>query len=174
MERLRPYFPKSRGRARVDDRRVLSGIIFINRNGLRWCDGWLALAAKVRNPPFMSKCAWRSICYYRPFVSIDMNGPNLPFTSTSGCCSAARHCGHSCILQHFGWLIRRSADKTDFSRRFMNDLFLIRPILLASVCMVLATTSLAYLYPLSCVTLTIGWDNICLHSAQKIYAILTP
>ncbi len=38
MERLRPYFPKSRGRARVDDRRVLSGIIFINRNGLRWCD----------------------------------------------------------------------------------------------------------------------------------------
>ena len=38
MQRLRPYFPKSRGRARVDDRRVLSGIIFINRNGLRWCD----------------------------------------------------------------------------------------------------------------------------------------
>ena len=23
---------------RVDDRRVLSGMIFINRNGLRWCD----------------------------------------------------------------------------------------------------------------------------------------
>ena len=38
MVRLRPYFPMSRGRARVDDRRVLSGIIFINRNGLRWCD----------------------------------------------------------------------------------------------------------------------------------------
>ena len=38
MERLMPYFPKSRGRPRVDDRRVLSGIIFINRNGLRWCD----------------------------------------------------------------------------------------------------------------------------------------
>jgi transposase len=38
MRRLRPFFPKSRGRARVDDRRVLSGIIFINRNGLRWCD----------------------------------------------------------------------------------------------------------------------------------------
>jgi transposase len=33
MQRLRPYFPKSRGRARVDDLRVLSGIIFINRNG---------------------------------------------------------------------------------------------------------------------------------------------
>ena len=38
MERLRPFFPKSHGRARVDDRRVLSGIIFVNRNGLRWRD----------------------------------------------------------------------------------------------------------------------------------------
>jgi transposase len=38
MERLRPFFPKPRGRARVDDRRVLSGIIFVNRNGLRWRD----------------------------------------------------------------------------------------------------------------------------------------
>ena len=38
MARLRPYSPKSRGRPRVDDRRILSGIIFINRNGLRWCD----------------------------------------------------------------------------------------------------------------------------------------
>lgn len=38
MARLRPFFPKSHGVPRVDDRRVLSGIIFINRNGLRWCD----------------------------------------------------------------------------------------------------------------------------------------
>ena len=38
MERLRPFFPKSHGVPRVDDRRVLSGIIFINRNGLRWRD----------------------------------------------------------------------------------------------------------------------------------------
>nr|WP_308445930.1 transposase [Ruegeria spongiae] len=38
MVRLRPYFPKSHGKPRVDDRRVLSGIIFINRNGLRWSD----------------------------------------------------------------------------------------------------------------------------------------
>lgn len=38
MDRLRPFFPKSHGKRRVDDRRVLSGIIFINRNGLRWCD----------------------------------------------------------------------------------------------------------------------------------------
>jgi len=38
MTRLAPFFPKSHGRPRVDDRRVLSGIIFINRNGLRWRD----------------------------------------------------------------------------------------------------------------------------------------
>ncbi|BAU38507.1 transposase [Acetobacter pasteurianus NBRC 101655] len=38
MERLRPFFPKSYGKPRVDDRRVLSGIIFVNRNGLRWRD----------------------------------------------------------------------------------------------------------------------------------------
>lgn len=38
MERLKPFFPLSHGVARVDDRRVLSGIIFINRNGLRWRD----------------------------------------------------------------------------------------------------------------------------------------
>lgn len=38
MARLEPYFPKSHGKPRVGDRRVLSGIIFINRNGLRWRD----------------------------------------------------------------------------------------------------------------------------------------
>ncbi len=38
MARLQPYFPKSHGRQRVDDRRVLSGIIFVNRNDFRWCD----------------------------------------------------------------------------------------------------------------------------------------
>lgn len=38
MARLQPYFPKSHVRERVDDRCVLSGIIFVNRNGLRWRD----------------------------------------------------------------------------------------------------------------------------------------
>lgn len=35
MERLRPFFSKSHGKPRVDGRRVLSCIIFVNRNGLR-------------------------------------------------------------------------------------------------------------------------------------------
>ena len=38
MARLQPFFAKSHGRPRVDDSRVLSGIIFINRNGLQWRD----------------------------------------------------------------------------------------------------------------------------------------
>ena len=38
VERLRPHFPKPRGKPRVDDRRVLSGILFVLRNGLRWQD----------------------------------------------------------------------------------------------------------------------------------------
>ena len=38
LARLEPFFPKPHGKPRVDDRKVLSGIIFINRNGLRWRD----------------------------------------------------------------------------------------------------------------------------------------
>ena len=38
MARMAPFFPKSHGKPRVDDRRVLSGIVFIIRNGLRWRD----------------------------------------------------------------------------------------------------------------------------------------
>ena len=38
MRRIEPYFPLSHGVARVDDRRVVSGIIFVIKNGLRWRD----------------------------------------------------------------------------------------------------------------------------------------
>jgi transposase len=38
MARLEPFFPKSHGKARADNQRVLSAIIFINRKGLRWRD----------------------------------------------------------------------------------------------------------------------------------------
>ena len=36
--RMEPYSPNSHGNPRVDDRRFLSEMIFINRNGLRWRD----------------------------------------------------------------------------------------------------------------------------------------
>ncbi len=38
MRRIEPYFPLPHGIPRVDDRRVISGIIFVIRNGLRWRD----------------------------------------------------------------------------------------------------------------------------------------
>ncbi|PIL19917.1 transposase [Puniceibacterium antarcticum] len=38
IARPKPFFPRSHGKPRVDVKRVLSGIIFINRSGLRWRD----------------------------------------------------------------------------------------------------------------------------------------
>jgi putative transposase len=38
MRRIRPHFPRSHGVPRVDDRRVLSGIVFVIKGGLRWRD----------------------------------------------------------------------------------------------------------------------------------------
>ena len=38
MAQLQPFFPKSHGKRRVDDRRVSSGVTFISRDGLWWCD----------------------------------------------------------------------------------------------------------------------------------------
>jgi transposase len=38
MKRIEPHFPLSHGVPRVDDRRVISGIVHVLRNGLRWRD----------------------------------------------------------------------------------------------------------------------------------------
>ncbi len=38
MGRIAAHFPLSHGVPRVDDRRVISGIIYVIRNGLRWKD----------------------------------------------------------------------------------------------------------------------------------------
>ena len=38
LARIKPYFPLAHGIPRVDDRKVVSGIIFVIRNGLRWRD----------------------------------------------------------------------------------------------------------------------------------------
>lgn len=54
MAKLEPYFPKPHGKPRVDDKRVLSGIIFIIRNGLRWCD-----APREYGPPKTLYSRWR-------------------------------------------------------------------------------------------------------------------
>jgi putative transposase len=46
MRKIEPYFPVSRGVPRSGDRRVLSGIIFVIRNGRQWQD-----APFVYGPP---------------------------------------------------------------------------------------------------------------------------
>ena len=36
MERISPFFPSSHGIPRVDDRRVVSGILYVIKHGLQW------------------------------------------------------------------------------------------------------------------------------------------
>lgn len=38
MRRIEPFFPTPRGLPRVNDRRVISGIVYVIRNGLQWKD----------------------------------------------------------------------------------------------------------------------------------------
>ena len=38
MRRIEPYFPLSHGIPRVDDRRIVSGIIYVIKHGLMWRD----------------------------------------------------------------------------------------------------------------------------------------
>ncbi len=59
MRRLSPHFPLSRGILRVDDRRVLSGIISVIRHGLRWCDAPAAYGPhKTLSNRFVPEAAW--------------------------------------------------------------------------------------------------------------------
>ena len=38
MDTIRPFFPRSRGVPRVDDQKILSGIIYVLKFGLQWKD----------------------------------------------------------------------------------------------------------------------------------------
>jgi transposase len=63
-QRLRPYFPESRGHARVTDLRVLSSIIFIYRNSCMtfWAVGLMKRPVDVssgmngRRPSTLVRC----------------------------------------------------------------------------------------------------------------------
>lgn len=50
-------FSNSHGNPRVDDRRLLCGIILINRNGLRWCDTHTNIGA-VLGVAATEACQW--------------------------------------------------------------------------------------------------------------------
>lgn len=71
VEWLKPFFPKSHGKPRVDDRRVLSGIIFINRNGLRWCD-----ALREYGPPKTLCNRWKRQVI--AFVTSELGRSEIP------------------------------------------------------------------------------------------------
>ncbi len=66
MTRIAPHFPCSRGVARVDDRRVLSGILHVIGNGLRWRDAPAAYGpckahrAHARRAELQAACGPRS------------------------------------------------------------------------------------------------------------------
>ena len=38
MRRIEPFFPFSHGIPRVDDQRIVSGIIYVSKHGLMWRD----------------------------------------------------------------------------------------------------------------------------------------
>ncbi len=38
LDRIKPYYPLSHGVPRADDLKVISGIVFVIKNGLRWRD----------------------------------------------------------------------------------------------------------------------------------------
>ncbi len=54
IERLKPYFPRAHGVPRVDDRRVISGIIHVIKRGLQWRD---APAEYGPHKIFYNRCA---------------------------------------------------------------------------------------------------------------------
>ncbi len=61
MRRIERFFPLSHGIPRVDDRRIISGIVFVIKNGLRWriqqdfcgtgAQGWQASTTDDRYDP---------------------------------------------------------------------------------------------------------------------------
>ncbi len=75
MGRLRPFFPKCRGKPRVDDRRVLSGIIYVKKNGLQWKDAPAAYGpAKTLYNRFV--CWSRMGVFAKIFVELAQPGAN--------------------------------------------------------------------------------------------------
>lgn len=55
LARIEPFFLLSHGVARVDDRRMVFGVIFVIRNGLCWCDTAIDFLTKLIFTPESSK-----------------------------------------------------------------------------------------------------------------------
>src|SRR5437763_15709740 len=74
MARISPYFPLSHGVPRVDDRRVVSGIVYVIRNGLQWKDAPPAYGPhKTR---YIRFSRWRRLGVFdRIFATLAGEGP---------------------------------------------------------------------------------------------------
>ena len=67
MARLAPYFPLAHGVPRLDDQRVVSGIVYVIRNGLQWKDAHrirqrlvpLGIGRRGSSPAFLQVAAER-------------------------------------------------------------------------------------------------------------------
>ena len=74
MSYLKPYSPLAHGVPRVDDRRVVSGIVYVIRNGLQWKD-----APKRYGPHkrlYISFVRWSRLRVFdRIFASLSAEGP---------------------------------------------------------------------------------------------------
>ena len=75
MRRIEPYFPASHGVTRVDDCRVISGIIFVIYHGLHWCDA--PRDDGPRKTIYNRFVRWSRLgVFNRIFIALSANGPN--------------------------------------------------------------------------------------------------
>ena len=73
MRRLQPFFPVSRGLRRVDDRRVISGIIYVIRYGLQWKDAPLGYGSP--KTPYNRFIRWSRLgVFARIFAALTAKG----------------------------------------------------------------------------------------------------
>jgi putative transposase len=73
IARISPFFPLSHGKPRVDDRRVISSIIFVIRNGLRWRD--VPASYGPHKTIYNRFIRWSEMCVFgRIFVELARGG----------------------------------------------------------------------------------------------------
>jgi len=87
IERLKPYFPRSHGVPRVDDRRVLSGIIHVLKRGLQWRDAPAEYGPHKRRVKQQAARGGRRL--RAPNAPAPDGGPGLPTTRGGELCSPA-------------------------------------------------------------------------------------
>ena len=60
LERIKPFFPLSHGISRVDDLKVISGIIYVIKHGLQWKEDE-ALEWSKRRGARSGRVAWQFV-----------------------------------------------------------------------------------------------------------------